>query len=85
MCDELRSRVEGYLDKAKPSFENLYAHVPKNIELDEIASEFKQMAISYYRDAIHFYESGEYVNSLAALEYAEGWLDAGKKIGVFTP
>ena len=29
------------------------------------------------------YEKGEYANALASLEYAEGWLDAGKRLGIF--
>ena len=85
MCEELKSKVEKYLEKAKTSFENLNIQTPENIEFDKIAPEFRQMAISYYKDAIHFYEEGKYINALAALEYAEGWLDAGKMLGIFTP
>ncbi|OYT42086.1 MAG: hypothetical protein B6U86_00985 [Candidatus Altiarchaeales archaeon ex4484_43] len=83
MCEELRSRLEKYLKNAKALFENLETQIPESINrIDEIAPEFHQMAISYYRDAIHFYENGEYINALAALEYAEGWLDAGKRLGI---
>ncbi|MBM3309121.1 MAG: DUF357 domain-containing protein, partial [Candidatus Altiarchaeales archaeon] len=42
-----------------------------------------EMALGYYNDAKHFHKKGEYANALAALEYAEGWLDAGKRLGVF--
>ena len=42
------------------------------------------MAMSYYKDAQHFYEKGEYANALAALEYAEGWMDAGKEMGLLS-
>jgi hypothetical protein len=83
MCDELRSRVERYLENARTSFENLGNEAPANINLDNIALEFHQMAVSYYRDAVHFYDNGEYINALAALEYAEGWLDAGRLLGIF--
>jgi len=82
MCDELKSRVEKYLENAKALFENLDIQIPENIKIDEIAPEFRQMAISYYRDSIHFYENGDYINALAALEYAEGWLDAGKRLRI---
>ena len=41
------------------------------------------MAEGYYSDALHFNEGGEFANALAALEYAEGWLDAGKRMGLF--
>jgi len=32
---------------------------------------------------LHIPINKEYINSLSALEYAEGWLDAGKSIGIF--
>jgi hypothetical protein len=73
---DLKAKVEGYLKKAKPLFEGLRkAEDPKSKRVYE-------MAMAYYRDAQHFYEEGNYVNALAALEYAEGWMDAGKEVGL---
>jgi len=40
------------------------------------------MSMRYYSDSKHFYSKGEYLNALTALEYAEGWMDAGKEIGL---
>ncbi len=80
---ELKEMVVKYLEKAKPLFENLEVRNPENIDTDKIAKEFGEMAISYYQDAIHFFEKKEYARALAALEYAEGWLDAGKRVGIF--
>lgn len=85
--EKLKRKVELYLKKAQPMFENLQlvAAITKKIEIDteKIKKEFYDMALSYYKDAKHFYEKEEYENSLAALEYAEGWLDAGKALGIF--
>ena len=86
---ELKSKVDLYLKKAKDSFENLelqdsWETDVKSIEnIERITQEFQQMTICYYKDALHFYNMGNYVNALAALEYAEGWLDAGKMLGIF--
>ncbi|HIE33850.1 MAG TPA: DUF357 domain-containing protein [Candidatus Altiarchaeales archaeon] len=82
MCKDVRLKVSGYLKKARPWFENLEI-VKKNKLKQEDIEHFYEMAISYYRDSIHFYEKSNYINSLSALEYAEGWLDAGKSIGIF--
>jgi hypothetical protein len=83
--EKLRKKVETYMKKAQPLFENLILTTTpkKEINLEKIKKEFYEMAMAYYKDAQHFYEKNEYGNSLAALEYAEGWLDAGKALRIF--
>lgn len=83
MNSELKAKVDEYLEKAKDMFENLEIRDAGNLDMEKIKKEFQEMALSYYRDAKHFYEKGEYINALAALEYAEGWLDAGEALGIF--
>ena len=51
--------------------------------LGEIGKEFMEMVSSYYKDAIHFYQKGEYLESFECLVYAWGWLDAGARVGIF--
>ena len=80
---KFKNKMENYLDNAKPLFENLEICVPENIDIERVSEEFKNMALNYYNDSLHFYENGDYANALGALEYAEGWLDAGKVLGVF--
>ncbi len=82
MCDELEEKVNGYLKKAKPLFEGLKIDTDSTIDIEKASKEVLEMALCYYNDAIHFYENENYVNALAALEYAEGWMDAGKRIGI---
>jgi len=72
----LKARVGKYLERAEPLFGNL-----KKSDGGD-AEKIYDMAMRYYSDAKHFYGKGEYVNALAALEYAEGWMDAGKGIGL---
>ncbi|MFC2154773.1 DUF357 domain-containing protein [Candidatus Altiarchaeota archaeon] len=80
--NSLKEKLEGYLAKAKPLFEDLEAVEKAGIPHATV-KHFKEMASSYYKDALHFHEQGDYVNALGALEYAEGWLDAGKTMGIF--
>ncbi|MDD5111736.1 MAG: DUF357 domain-containing protein [Candidatus Altiarchaeota archaeon] len=81
--NEFKLKVETYLKKAAPLFERLEDAEPKKIDLAKSRREFREMALGYYSDAKHFYDRGEYANALAALEYAEGWMDAGKRLGIF--
>jgi hypothetical protein len=80
---EIKEKIEKYLKKAEPLFANLEDKEPDRIDVKKIRKEFREMAFGYFNDAKHFYNKGEYANALAALEYAEGWLDAGKRIGIF--
>lgn len=73
--DELKPKLDKYLNKSKPLFDDIQVTGPGG---DKV----KDTALRYYKDAIHFRDKGEYVNALAALEYAEGWLDAGRELGV---
>ncbi|MFH1126453.1 MAG: DUF357 domain-containing protein [Candidatus Altiarchaeota archaeon] len=80
---ELKEKVEFYLKKAEKLFDNLEDKEPGKINTAKLRKEFREMALGYYNDARHFHKKGEYVNALASLEYAEGWLDAGKRLGIF--
>ncbi len=83
MSAELRVKLEKYLLKARPRFEGLEEEKIGSVDLDKARDEFRTMALAYYSDAKHFYDNGDYLNALAALEYAEGWLDAGRALGIF--
>ncbi|MFT4261473.1 MAG: DUF357 domain-containing protein [Candidatus Woesearchaeota archaeon] len=49
----------------------------------EDAKDFLNMAQSYFSDAKHFKDKGDYVLAYGALNYAHGWLDAGARIRLF--
>ncbi len=83
MCEEYRAKIDRYLRNARPWFENLRIEKSDIMDVNKISKQFYDIAISYYKDALYFYKKNEYANSLAALEYAEGWLDAGCAIGIF--
>lgn len=80
--EDLKSKVERYLERAKPLFSRLRkASGLKGADVER-AEKLFDTAMRYYSDSKHFYEKGEYLNALTALEYGEGWMDAGKETGL---
>jgi len=55
----------------------------KDKNLKESRHEFLEMIECYYKDALHFKEKKDFVNSFACLNYAHGWLDAGARLKIF--
>ncbi len=80
--EDLRLKVDKYLERAKPLFANLRANPRLTCGCDGKAAKLLDMSMRYYSDAKHFYSKGEYLNALTALEYAEGWMDAGLELGL---
>jgi len=80
--EDLKAKVEVYLTRAKPLFKDLKKSSPLSATDSKRAEKILDTAFRYYSDSKHFYEKGEYLNALTALEYGEGWMDAGKEIGL---
>jgi hypothetical protein len=78
-----KEKIEDYLDKTKRALAKIKIVAPDRSHSKKIAQDFLDMASSYYSDAVHFYESGEYVNAFACVNYSHGWLDAGARMGLF--
>jgi hypothetical protein len=78
-----KEKIEDYLDKTKRALAKINVVAPDRSHSKKIATDFLNMATSYYSDAVHFYESGEYVNAFACVNYSHGWLDAGARMGFF--
>jgi len=77
--EDLKVKVEKYLERAKPLFSSLTKVGGLKGSDIKRAEKVLDTALRYYSDAKHFYEKGEYLNALTALEYGEGWMDAGKE------
>ena len=73
--DELKKKLEKYLANAKSAFESIDIMKPGGAKV-------KDTSERYYTDSLHFLSEGRLIDSFAALEYAEGWLDAGIVLGV---
>jgi hypothetical protein len=81
-CEELlKAKVDKYLERAGL----LFAGLAVNPELSPVdskkAAKVLDTAKRYYSDSRHFYGKGEYLSALTALEYGEGWMDAGLEVG----
>jgi len=74
---DLRKRVDGYFKKARLKFDSA-----KILSDSKEAKVLWNSASNYFEDANHFYEQGDLVSALGALEYAEGFLDAARKLGL---
>ncbi len=48
-----------------------------------VAEDYLSMATAYFEDAEHFFETEDYINAFACVNYAHGWLDAGARFGLF--
>ncbi|UCE75508.1 MAG: DUF357 domain-containing protein [Methanomassiliicoccales archaeon] len=78
-----KKRITDYLDKTKRALEKIKISSPERSHARKIAEDFLNMASSYFSDAKHFFEKGEYVDAFACVNYAHGWLDAGARLGLF--
>jgi hypothetical protein len=79
VCDR---RLDKYFDITGRALEKVKAAEKDEVRAKE-AADFLDMAERYFSDAKHFREQGNYVLSLAAVNYAHAWLDAGARIGLF--
>ena len=88
MADENIKNVlsEEHLDRYfKISGEAIEMVKTHEMDIDRMdqANDFLNMATSYYSDAKHFKDKGEWLLAFGALNYCHGWLDAGARSGLF--
>ncbi len=76
-------KIDKYLDTTKRALEKLKIAAPQRSFNRKLADSFLEMAQSYFSDAKHFRQKGDFVNAFACVNYAHGWLDAGARIGLF--
>jgi hypothetical protein len=79
----LDSKLDKYFDVTGKALKKAKIIAPKETHLFKMANDFYDMAKTYFEDANHFKENGDYINAFAALNYAHGWLDAGARAGLF--
>lgn len=78
-----KEKIEKYLDTTRRAIEKVKVIAPSNSFLNDIATDFLDMASRYHRDAVFFNNRGNIVDAFAAVNYAHGWLDAGARLGIF--
>lgn len=84
ICNRITDeKIERYLDVTRRALDKIRIAAPERSYSRKLADSFLEMAQSYYSDALHFKEAGDYVTSFAAVNYAHGWIDCGARIGLF--
>lgn len=78
-----KEKLVDYLGKTERALAEVKLTAPERSHAKKIAEDFLNMASSYFSDAKHFFEKGEYVDAFACVNYAHGWLDAGVRFGLF--
>ena len=77
------AKIDRYLDITKRALDKLNVVTPERSFSKRMADDFLNMAMSYYNDAKHFRENGDFVTAFAAVNYAHGWIDCGARIGLW--
>jgi hypothetical protein len=80
LTDERLEREFKVTEKALKELKIIVSKDDKNYSK---ALHFVDTAKRYYEDAKFFKEKGDKASAFGALNYAFGWLDAGKSIGLF--
>lgn len=76
-------RLEREFRVTKKSLENAKIAIGKDHPYYKNACEFLDTATRYYQDALYFKKKKDNASAFGALNYAFGWLDAGRNIGLF--
>jgi len=67
----------------KKALDELKIIIDKNDKNYDIAIKIVDTATRYYQDAIYFDKKKDKASAFGALNYAYGWLDAGKEMNLF--
>ena len=76
-------KLAKYFDVTGRALNKVKIAKEQNINWQNSAEDFLDMATRYFKDAKFFQEKGDIVTAFAALNYAHGWLDAGARLGLF--
>ena len=76
-------RLEREFKVTEKALNEIKIAVNKEDKLYKNALHFLDTATRYYEDAKYFKSKDDKASAFGALNYAFGWLDAGKNIGLF--
>lgn len=76
-------RLEREFKVTKKLLDSIEINVDKDNKFYKNALHFLDTAKRYYEDAKYFKKKDDKASAFGALNYAFGWLDAGKNIGIF--
>lgn len=78
-----KEKLEKYFDVTTRAFNKVKLQTQAEINVENAAKDYYDMAQRYIKDAHYFAEQDDWINAFAALNYAHGWLDAGARLGLF--
>jgi hypothetical protein len=76
-----KEKLEKYFQISKQALQEIKNNISEGREKE--AKEIIEMVECYVKDAKFFEEKSDYVNCLASLSYAYGWIDCGARLKVF--
>ncbi|MCL4314322.1 MAG: DUF357 domain-containing protein [Candidatus Thermoplasmatota archaeon] len=82
MNHDLKEICTRYLAMADSAIEKVREYGPKDSFIETISRDYMKMITGYISDAHFFFEKGDYVRCLSAVNYAYGWIDAGARFGI---
>ena len=77
IVENLKKKYSKYLRISQLALEKAKKNIVKN---KNSALALLDMAERYIKDAEFFWEHGKYVEAIAAVAYAHGWIDAASKL-----
>ncbi|MGP8322318.1 MAG: DUF357 domain-containing protein [Methanosarcinaceae archaeon] len=83
MAADLNEKIERYEGLLSEALDKAEFAPIKESHSYTVATDFHNMARSYYKDGVHFIENDDPVNALVCFSYGHAWLDAGARLGVF--
>ena len=76
-------RLDNEFKRTEEALKDLKITLSKEDKYYEAAAAFLDTAQRYYKDSLYFKEKNDKASAFGALNYAFGWIDAGKKAGFF--
>lgn len=78
-----KEKIEKYLSVTEEALKLVKISKKKDIDWEEKARDFLDMATRYFEDAKYYRQKSDIVTAFASVNYAHGWLDAGARLGLF--
>ncbi len=82
--NSLEEKASRYLKIEEEAWAKIKVTAPDDSMLHGIADDFLKMASDYFHDAKSFFEKGDYINCISAVNYSYGWIDAGVRMGILS-
>lgn len=76
-----QERLDREFKVTKEALDNADIMIKKDNEYYEVAQKIVDTAQRYYKDALFFKNKDDKASAFGALNYAFGWLDAGREAG----